>query len=70
MKTNGEFNLAIYTEARLAELGVSLAEFLKNPAWTLERVGQGGAAESMAKGFRPLLPAQALVAQRVMRRGA
>ncbi len=60
----------VYTAARLSELGVSFKEFLDGPEEALERVGQGGAMESIAKGFLPLLPAQARVAQRLAGQGA
>ncbi len=72
MDALNQFNVEmhVYTATHMSELGVSFEEFIDGPEESLERVGQGGAMESMAKGFLPLLPAQARVALRIARNGA
>ena len=55
----------IFTEAHLDALGVTYAEFTKDPAEVLERVGQHDAVAIIERGFRPLLPAQVRLRQQL-----
>ena len=55
----------IFTMAHLEVLGVTYAEFTKNPGEVLERVGQHDAVAIIQRGFSPLLPAQVRLRQQL-----
>lgn len=48
----------VYEAAHLAELGVSVEEFVADPDAALARVGQYDACALIRAGLRPLLPVQ------------
>lgn len=65
--TDLDFWSSVYSEGRLTELDHQLrfAEFLRSPWKHLERLGATDAAECVSNGFRPLLPAQRRVRDRL-----
>ena len=55
----------VYNEAKLAEFGITYAEFSANPTAVLRQCGQETAPACIESGFRPQLPRQAMVAKRL-----
>lgn len=53
----------VYKAAYLAELGVTVEEFARNPEAALTRVGQYDACALIQAGLRPLLPMQVRLRQ-------
>lgn len=53
----------VYKAAYLAELGVTVEEFVADPEAALNRVGQYDACALMQAGLRPLMPAQVRLRQ-------
>lgn len=58
----------VYFKAHIAELlAISLSKFLTAPTHYLAQAGQETALTSIANGYRPLLPAQAIASQRIQK---
>lgn len=53
----------VYRAAYLAELGVSVEEFVKDPDAALVRAGQYDACALIKAGLRPLMPVQVRLRQ-------
>lgn len=60
----------VYKATYLAELGVSVEEFARDPEAALNRVGQYDACALMKAGLRPLLPAQVRLRQQLEKQWA
>lgn len=61
----------IYADAGILELtGLSYDQFAKDPQRALAQAGQADAPDLIARGFKPLLPAQARIRARLDAEGA
>lgn len=60
----------IYIEARIADYGYSVEAFRAEPEAVLAACNQSSAPECIERGYRPLLPAQAAVAERLRQQWA
>ncbi|MES1927408.1 hypothetical protein [Salinisphaera sp. T31B1] len=65
--STADFWRDVYDACRLEDIPEApcFETFVENPWHHLQSVGQSDAALSMARGFRPLLPAQAAIALRL-----
>lgn len=55
----------LFTTAGIAQFGFTLEQFKRNPNSVLRQCGQPSAPDCIANGFKPLLPAQAMVAKQL-----
>lgn len=54
----------IFVAARIIEFGITFERFLRDPWHYLVQCGQESAPDCIARGMKPLLPAQSEIARR------